>query len=91
MAAVLRASGPDFDVDAFVTDCDWRIEKVFHRGEALLPQTRPDGRKRHESGLTVVVSEADFHEFAKTHNAAEVRRLVAFSGVKGVVLDFAIE
>src|SRR5436853_197603 len=63
LAAVLRASGPDFDVDAFVSDCDWNIAKVFRRGEALLPKMRLDGRKRDASGLNVVVSEAGFHEF----------------------------
>ena len=99
LAVVLRASGPDFDVDAFVADCDWDIAKVFHRGEALLPKTQPDGRKREESGLNAVVSEAGFHEFAEqledaaeflTKSEAEVRRLVTFPGVTGVVLDFGI-
>jgi hypothetical protein len=99
LSAVLRASGPDFDVDAFVADCHWSVVKVFHRGEALLPKTKPDGRKRDESGLNVVVSEADSHQFKKqlrdaveflTESSAEVRRLVAFPGVTGVVLDFGI-
>ena len=99
MAAVLRASGSDFDVGAFVADCDWDIAMVFHRGEALLPKTKPDGRKREEPGLNFVVSEAGFHEFAEqledaveflTDSAAEVRRLVTFPGVSGVVLDFGI-
>lgn len=98
MAAVLRASGPDFDVDAFVAD-DWHIAKVFHRGEAPLPKTRPNGRKRQDSGLNVVVSEAGFHEFADqiedaveflTDSASEVRKLVGFAGVTSVVLDFGI-
>jgi hypothetical protein len=99
LAAVLRASGPDFDVDAFVAESDWSIAKVFHRGQALLPETQPGGRKRAESGLNVVVSEADFHEFAEhvrdaiaflTDDSAEVRRLVGFPGITGVVLDFGI-
>lgn len=99
MAAFLRASGSDFDVDAFIADCSWNIAKVFHRGEALLPRTQPNGRKHEESGLNVVVSEAGFHDFAEqledaveflTENAPEVGRLVAFPGVTGVVLDFGI-
>jgi hypothetical protein len=49
--------------------------------------------------LNVVVSEAGFHEFAEqledaveflTENAGEVRKLVAFPGVTGAVLDFGI-
>ena len=99
MAAVLRASGPDFDVDAFVAECDWNIAKVFHRGEALLPNTQPDGLKCERSGFNVVVSEAGFQEFADqvqdaieflTDSAGEVQRLVGFPGVTGVVLDFGI-
>ena len=96
---MLRASGPDFDVDAFVAACDWHIAKVFRRGEPLLPATRPDGRKHGQSGLNVVVSEAGFHQFAEQVRDAvefladggdEVRRLVNFPGVAGVVLDFGI-
>src|SRR5687768_12833110 len=99
LAAVLRASGPDFDVKAFVADCDWDVSKVYRRGEALLPKTQPDGRKHEESGLNVVVSEAGFHEFRQQiedaieflkDNAFEVRKLVAFPGVMRVVLDFGI-
>ena len=101
MAAVLRASGPDFDVDAFVADCRWRIEKVFHRGDprAHLPDMRADRRKREESGLNVVISGAGFHELAEqvsdavaflSEHHAEVRRLVGFPGVAGVVLDFGV-
>jgi hypothetical protein len=99
LAAVLRASGLEFDVDRFVAPCDWRIDKVFHRGEARGPTTRPGGRKNEESGLNVLVSDADFDRFAEqvrdavaflTDGAAEVRRLVTFPGVTGVVLDFGI-
>jgi hypothetical protein len=94
LAVVLRASGPDFDVDAFVVDCDWDISKVYHRGEA-----QPDGRKHTESGLNVVVSDAGFHEFTEQiedaieflkDGAFEVRKLAAFPGVMGIVLDFGI-
>src|SRR2546426_11328331 len=96
LAAVLRASGPEFDVGRFVVPCDWRIDKVFHRVEARRPSTRPEGRKNEESGLNVLVSDADINQFAEqlrdaveflTHSAAEVRRLVTFPGVAGVVLD----
>lgn len=99
MAAVLRASGSDFDVDAFVADCNWAVAKVYRRGEAVFPQARPDGRKHEESGLNVVVSEAGFHEFARqlddaaaflAAGGAEVQRLGGFPGVTGVVLDFGI-
>src|SRR5207248_1274219 len=99
LATVLRASGLDFDVDGFLADCDWRIAKVFHRGEPLLPKTQLGNRKCAESGFNAIVSEAGFHEFTEqvedavdfpTDRAAEVRRLVSFPGVTGVVLDFAL-
>ena len=99
MAAVLRASGPDFDVDAFVADCDWDVSKVYHRGEALLPRTQPHGRTHTESGLNIVVSDAGFDEFGDQiedaieflrDNVLEVQKLVAFAGVTGAVLDFGI-
>jgi hypothetical protein len=99
LAAILRASGRDFNVDAFVADCDWDIAKVFHRGEALPSKTQQVGQKREESGLNVVVSERGFHEFTKqigdaaeflTESAGEIQRLVAFPGVASVVLDFGI-
>jgi hypothetical protein len=100
LSAVLRASGPDFDVNAFVANCGLNVSKVFYRGEPLLPDTRPGGRRHADSGLNLVVSNAEFHEFAeqiedaidflKLH-AVEVQRLAAFPGVTGVVLDFGIE
>ena len=62
MAAILRASGPDFDVDAFVAECDWDVSKVYHRGEAVLAKSRPGGRGHAKSGLNVVVSDAGFFD-----------------------------
>jgi hypothetical protein len=101
LAAVLRASGRDFDVDSFVDGCHWRIAAVFHRGDARArrPHAGADGRRCEESGLNVVVSEAGFHEFATqvsdavaflSDQDAAVRRLVAFPSVTDVVLDFGV-
>jgi hypothetical protein len=98
VAAVLRASGRHFDVDAFVAGCDWPIEKVFRRGEPVL-KSRPDGRTHDEAGINVVVSEAGFDDLAAqvrdavaflTASGAEVRRLVETPGVTGVTLDFGV-
>jgi hypothetical protein len=99
MAAVLRASGPDFDVDAFVAGCGWQVERVFRRGEARLPRTQPDGRTLGESGFNVVVSHAGLDDLSGqltdaaaflAANASEVRRLAGFPGVTGVVIDFGV-
>lgn len=71
----------------------------FHRGDALRPHTQPTGRKRDDSGLNIVVSEAGFHEFNRqvedairflTDYTLDVRRLVEFPGVTVVALDFAV-
>ena len=98
MSAVLRASGPGFDVDSFATGSPWTIERVYRCGEPTRV-TRPAGRKYEESGLTVVVSEAGFDDFASQvadavrfldADGAEVRRLVGFPGVAGVSIDFGV-
>ena len=97
MATVLRASGEGFDVDAFVSDCGWTVDRIYRRGEPRSSR-RLDGRVSWESGLSVVVSGAGQDAFADqisdatrflTEEAAEVRRLVAFPGVGGVTLDFS--
>jgi hypothetical protein len=97
VSAILRASGRDFDVDAFATHCRWKIAKIFRRGEERTSAKDLAARTRAESGLNVVVSDADFNALDKqikdavqflTGNADEIRRLVEFPGVDGVVLDF---
>lgn len=100
MSAVLRASGPDFDVDAFVPHPDWTIANVFHRGEPRLPHSQQDWGTHRHSGLYIVVSDADLRDFAGqvanaieflSAYAEEVRTLAGWPGMDGVVLDFGIE
>jgi hypothetical protein len=97
MSAILRASGSEFDVDAFVAGSSLEVVTVYRRGEAA--RTAPNGRKLDRSGLNVEVSDAGFNDFDEqlrdaveflTRHEAEVRRLVAFPGVEGVVLDFGV-
>ncbi|MFZ2492794.1 MAG: hypothetical protein WA208_15035 [Thermoanaerobaculia bacterium] len=53
--AVLRASGTNFDVDAFLRRSSGiRPDNVWHRGDAAL-----HGRVRNESGFAAPVAEAD--------------------------------
>jgi len=98
LSAVLRASGENFDVDAFVAGCAWELDAIWRRGEPVF-KTRPDGHTRVRSGLNYAVSVATFHEFAEQiedaiaflkEDGEEVRRLVAFDGVEGVVIDFGV-
>jgi hypothetical protein len=99
MSTVLRAYGVDFDVDTFLDGCRLPILAVKRRGEQILPTSQPDGKRHEQSGMHVLVSDADFNEFPRQveetveflrANAAEVRRLRDFPGVEGVVLDFGI-
>ncbi|HEY7117537.1 MAG TPA: hypothetical protein VH475_13195 [Tepidisphaeraceae bacterium] len=97
MSAILRASGSEFDVDAFVAGSSLEVVTVYRRGEPA--RTTPTGPKLDRSGFNVEVSDAGFNDFDEqlrdaveflTRHEAEVRRLVAFPGVEGVVLDFGI-
>ena len=99
MGAVLRASGPEFEVAPFVEGCHWHINRIYRKGDARRPWKSLDERRESESGLVVAVSDADFHEFERqlddavaflVQEGAEVQRLVAFPGVAGVELDFGI-
>jgi hypothetical protein len=98
--AVLRAIGRDFDVDAFLTGSRLKPCRVFRRGEPRFSGSQPRGPTLEESGLNVVVSDADFDEFLKqvadataflVAEAEEIRRLRTFPGVDDVTLDFGIE
>jgi hypothetical protein len=100
MSTVLRASGEEFGVDAFLAVSNLHPTKVFRRGEPRAPKSNPNGRTHETSGLNVVRSNADFHElprqisetvaFLELH-ASEIRQLVAWPGVEGASLDFGIE
>ncbi len=94
---VLRASGPDFDVDAFLAQSTLKPCAVFHRGEPRFPGGELADRRCEQSGMNVVASQADFDfalqvkeatAFLSAH-AEEIRQLAAFSGVEGVTLDFS--
>src|SRR5687768_12921621 len=99
MPAVLRASGEDFDVDAFLVNCNLPVCAVKRRGEPVFPASQPNGRRHKRSGLHVTASEADFEEFQLQvkeaieflrANSDEVLRLCQFPGVEDVTLDFGI-
>jgi hypothetical protein len=99
MSAVLRAFGAEFDPDRFCSGSGLKPSKLYHRGEPLLPGAKSEGRKYKESGITVVVSEAGFHEFPRQVAEAtafldihkdELSRLRRFPGVEGMTIDFGI-
>jgi hypothetical protein len=100
MSAVLRATGCDFDVDAFLRATTLKACGVHRRGEPRFPGKQTDSRRHERSGMNIVASDADFNEFTKQVAEAttfllaqdeEIRRLVTFPGVEAVTLDFGIE
>jgi hypothetical protein len=100
MSAVLRASGRDFDVDAFLGTSALKPCRVYHRGDPRFPHSPPGGKQFEKSGMHVAASATQFVHLPKQVAEAtafllagsdEIRRLVAFPGVEGVTLDFGIE
>lgn len=100
MSCILRASGVDFDVEAFLADCELEPLKVFKRGEARYPTSQPEGPIFERFGINFEVSDAEFSELElQMHEAlAFVRRhekliftLKEFPGVENVTIDFGVE
>jgi hypothetical protein len=98
MPCVLRASGKDFDVDAFLQKSKLKPTAVWRKGEPRR-KSKPD-KKNLTSGFNCDVSEQDFNnlkgqiieaqKFLKRHKP-DLQKLVRFSGVEGALLDFGFE
>jgi hypothetical protein len=95
----LRASGADFDVEAFLVDSSIEVSSIYRRGEVRLT-TRPDGPRNDCSGFNAPVSEREWDDLEGqiqdaeaylSQNEAEIRRLREFPGVDGIELDFPID
>jgi hypothetical protein len=93
---VLRASGTEFDVDAFLATSSVSAISIRRKGE-LRFATTPDGPRHDRSGFTADVSMKEWDDlpgqiedakaFLAEHEV-ELRRLRAFPGVGGMELDF---
>jgi hypothetical protein len=100
MSALLRASGTDFDVDAFLADSSFIAKVVYRKGEPRYPANDPEGRKNDRSGINIEVSGVDFDNvelqfkeafyFMRDH-ADELSRLRDFDGVEDLCIDFGAE
>jgi hypothetical protein len=99
MPCVLRATGMEFEPEAFLRDSDLDANPVYRRGGPVW-EHKPDGEKCTVSGFHVGVSDADFNDLPGQiddtirfleRRQAELRRLVSFPGVERVRLDFGIE
>ena len=100
MSTVLRASGVNFDVDAFIALSKLQALEVHNRGMLKFPTSKPNGPKLETSSIYILVSKADFDDFPGqiadaikflSTQAKEIRKLCKFPGVEEVTLDFGIE
>jgi hypothetical protein len=90
VSAVLRAFGPDFDVDAFLRESAYEGANAYHRGDPIF-FSKPEGRKRDESGITILVSEAGLGDFpSQVNDAIEFFRRHD-AEIISVVIDFGVE
>jgi hypothetical protein len=96
MSCYFRATGDNFDVDAFLASSSLVPDKVFHRGEPC--QVNPD-RKRPFTGFAVLVAEnfgrlcsqtTEVTTFLREHEP-ELSRLSRYPGVSDIRLDFGYD
>ena len=95
VSCVLRASGTEFDPEAFLVDSELTANPVYRRGEP-----KPGEGTWQSSGFQVGVSQAELSDlpgqirdavrFLSLHEE-ELQRLGRFEGVESVCIDFAID
>lgn len=100
MSCVLRATGTDFDVDAFLEKSELKPLIVHHRGQPRFAVPNTACRPEERSGMNLSVSTRAFSDligqiedaiqFLST-NHDELRRLREFHGVEQMLLDFPLE
>jgi hypothetical protein len=100
MSCVLRASGANFDVDAFLRTSPLDPLTVFHRREAKFPTSSATQRISEHSGMNISVSTREFSDLDGqiadairflSANGEELRRLRDFPGLERMDLDFPVE
>jgi hypothetical protein len=93
---VLRAGGPNFEVDAFLVTSSLEAIRVRRKGEPRFA-SKPDGPRSERSSFNAGVSSKDWNDLpgqiddAKAFLAdyeSELQRLRSFPGVDGVEIDF---
>ena len=98
MPCMLRISGPNLDIDSLIQHIALEPETVCRKGEPKFG-SRPNGNKHQKSGADYLVSDAEFEDFEGQQSDAveylklhetEIKAILSFSGVEGVVLDFGI-
>jgi hypothetical protein len=99
MPCTLRATGKNFEVNVFLQNSKLKPNTVSHKGRPRR-KNKPDGVECEFSGFSCIVSEKNFNnlegqivdaiKFLKS-NRVELQKLIKFSSVEDVRLDFGIE
>lgn len=99
MSCILRVFGKSLNVEALLGQLTLEPDRVWRKGQPRF-KTKPNGETLNKSGVSFVASDADMSEFnIQTEEASnflekhrsEIRRMVEFPEVEGVVLDFGVE
>ncbi len=98
MACYLRASGPAFDVDAFVSSSPLTWNPVWRRGERRKVSLKNRPAEHADSGITTLVADNgdNLNDLVPgaiaflRGNEVEMGRLATHPGVEQVVLDFGV-
>ncbi len=100
MSCILRAGGKGVDVDALLSQISMAPDSIWRSGEQRYPKSATNQKTNEHSGVRFLASGAEFSEFRKQieeataflrENQNDIRGLMAFPGVEGVVLDFGAE
>ena len=98
MSCILRISGENFDVDAFILKSQIVPYKTFYKGSPRL-KTKPDGEKNKYSGCAIEVSKAEFNDYEQqvtdaiiylTDNKDKFQYISSTTEIQHSVLDFGI-
>jgi len=99
MSCILRVFGKSLDVEALLAQLELKPDRVWRKGQPRF-EARPNSRTSNDSGVTFVASKSDMTDFnTQTEEActflethlAEIRTMVEYPDIEGVVLDFGIE
>lgn len=99
MSCILRVYGSSLNVETLLAQTALEPDRVWKKGEPRF-KSKPNGETLNNSGASFLASDADMSEFDTQtddasvfleENHSEIRKIVVFPGVEGVVLDFGVE
>lgn len=99
MSCILRISGRNLDIDAFIEKSKLRVYKKCYKGEPVFPKTKPDGEKLRHFSVSAAASNAEFEEFEKQvkdvirylkRNKEKLAHIATTKGVEFAFLDFGV-